>query len=53
MTVEVPENVLMALSSIVIWAHSDEDLVDYILQYDVPVIADWLEQRGLLPLWAE
>jgi hypothetical protein len=45
----LPNDVLRAIEHIVAWAHSDEDLADSVLQYDVPALEDWLVAIGRLP----
>jgi len=50
MTTEIPENVLAALKAVVEWAHSFDPDDDHLVTYDIPAIAAWLEQLGLLRL---
>jgi len=45
---EVPDDVIEAVKSIVTWSRSCND-PDGILADDIPVLAEWLVARGLLP----
>jgi DNA-binding transcriptional regulator YdaS (Cro superfamily) len=46
---EIPENIIAALKAIVNWSRGSDDLVDEILENDVPVLDRWLVANGLLP----
>ena len=49
-TMEVPDNVLEAMKAVVEWAHSYDPDDDRLVMHDIPVIATWLEQLGLISL---
>jgi hypothetical protein len=48
-TPEIPEHVVTALKGVVEWAHSFSPDDDRLLVDDIPAIAAWLEQLGVLP----
>jgi hypothetical protein len=48
MTTEIPEDVLTALKGIVQWTRTFDPDDDKLLANDIPTIANWLEQLGLL-----
>jgi hypothetical protein len=44
----IPDNILEAMKSIVEWAPSYDPDDDRLLAHDIPVMATWLEQLGLI-----
>jgi hypothetical protein len=45
---EIPGSVLEAITAVVYWARSSDDPND-ILEYDIPLLDDWIVKLGLLP----
>jgi hypothetical protein len=45
---EIPDSVLDAITAVVYWARSSDD-PDDILEYDIPLLDDWIVKLGLLP----
>jgi len=48
MQTKIPDSVLEAITAVVYWARSDES-PDEILEYDIPILDDWIVKLGLLP----
>jgi hypothetical protein len=53
MTTEIPEDVFVAIKSIVTWVHgcdgSGDVSIDDVIACDIPVLENWLTALGLLP----
>ena len=48
MKVEIPDSVLDAITAVVYWSRSS-DGPDDILEFDIPLLDDWIVKLGLLP----